>query len=185
MKKLTKIWLLLATMATWGSDPQVMGQATFQKTYGPGTATCIKKTSDNNLILTAGGLLKIDQDGNQFWHKGYSVSGGMDMNAVEQTSDGGFIVAGTWATGPWSKVALLKTDSNGNPLWAKTYGGSMYDEGYDVKQTLDGGYISVGLTTSFGTVFADIYIIKTDNNGNLQWSKYIRYVSCDCFDIGY
>ncbi|MFZ8835401.1 MAG: hypothetical protein ACO2O5_14590 [Candidatus Caldipriscus sp.] len=66
---------------------------------------------------------------------------------------------------------LVKTDANGNVQWAKTYGGAGWDQPYSVQQTSDGGYILTGETTSFGAGDRDIFLIKTDANGNIQWAK--------------
>ncbi|MFZ8833617.1 MAG: T9SS type A sorting domain-containing protein [Candidatus Caldipriscus sp.] len=93
--------------------------------------------------------------------------------SVQQTSDGGYIVAGrTWSFGVDSgDIFLIKTDANGNVIWAKTYGGTDDDWVFSVQQTSDGGYIVAGYTTSFGAGDWDIFLIKTDANGNVQWAK--------------
>ena len=117
-------------------------------------------------------LLKINDSGTEQWSKKF---GGISYDygySVQQTNDGGFIVAGytlSYGNGS-SDVYLIKTDENGSEQWSKTFGGSGYDYGYSVQQTNDGGYIIVGTTTGKG-FFIDVYLIKTDENGNEQWSK--------------
>ncbi len=59
--------------------------------------------------------------------------------------------------------------------WTRTYGGTEWDVGNEIHQTSDGGYIIVGETESFGAITRDIYLIKTDGNGNVTWSKYSEY----------
>ncbi len=94
-------------------------------------------------------------------------------SSVQQTSDGGYIITGysdLLDTGD-GNVYLVKTDANGDTLWTKDYGGSDYDEAYSVRQTRDGGYIIAGFTSSFGAGKEDVYLIKTDANGNELWTK--------------
>jgi hypothetical protein len=55
--------------------------------------------------------------------------------------------------------------------WSKTYGGPDYDLGYSVVQTADGGYALTGETRSYGTGSYDIWLVKTNANGNMQWAK--------------
>jgi hypothetical protein len=118
-------------------------------------------------------LVKTDANGNELWSKTF---GGSDYDwgySVQQTTDGGFIIAGTTESfGAGSKdVYLVKTDANGNELWSKTFGGNEDDRGKSVQQTTDGGFIIVGSTESFGAGDADVYLVKTDANGNELWSK--------------
>lgn len=166
------------------------GQTTLQKTFGGGTGYCVKKTSDGNMIITGESsnnlfLLKMSENGSIIWFKKYTVPQATVGTSLDETADGGFIVGGTFNDGgPTSKVLLLKSDSDGNFLWAKTYGGTYYETGSEVKKTLDGGYVIVGTTISFGTSFEDIYVIKTDSNGNLQWSKTIADTPVDIINYG-
>jgi hypothetical protein len=93
--------------------------------------------------------------------------------SVQQTSDGGYIVAGwTMSFGVGlSDFWLIKIDSNGVMQWNRTYGGTGNDEAYSVEQTTDGGYITAGSTASYGAGMCDFWLVKTDANGIMQWSK--------------
>ena len=93
--------------------------------------------------------------------------------SVQQTNDGGFIITGeTSSFGAGSKdVYLIRTDSNGDTIWTKTYGGNQWDFGYSVLQTNDGGFIIAGNTYSFGSGGGDVYLIRTNSNGDMLWTK--------------
>jgi len=66
---------------------------------------------------------------------------------------------------------LVKTDANGNALWTSFIGGSDMEHAFSVQQTTDGGYISVGYTWSFGAGWSDLYLWKTDADGNTLWTR--------------
>jgi predicted secreted protein len=68
-------------------------------------------------------------------------------------------------------VWLIKVDENGDETWNKTFGGSLNETGNSVNQTTDGGYILAGFTESYGNGGRDVWIIRTDENGNELWSK--------------
>jgi hypothetical protein len=91
--------------------------------------------------------------------------------SIQQTSDGGYIVCGTYGTPDFSDVYLLKTDAHGDTVWAKTYGGLFDDGAHSVRQTSDGGYIITGFTASFGFGKNDVYLIKTDSLGDTLWTR--------------
>ena len=107
------------------------------------------------------------------WDKTF---GGTDWDvalSVQQTSDGGYILAGgTESYGAGScDFWLVKTDSSGNKQWDKTFGGTNGDVAYSVQQTSGGGYILAGNTNSYGAGLGDFWLVKTDSNGNKQWDK--------------
>ena len=119
-------------------------------------------------------LIKTDKNGNKEWDKILGGEGRDWAYSVQQTSDKGYIIAGSKSFGAGNEdFWLVKTDSNGNKEWDKTFGGSYYDEARSVQQTSDGGYIVAGYIgrNSFGGGNGDFLLVKTDSNGNKEWDK--------------
>ena len=107
------------------------------------------------------------------WTNTYGGMGDDSGHSVCQTSDGGYVIAGyTESFGAGNAdVYLLKTDAEGTQLWYRTFGGVDDDYGESIQQTSDSGYIIAGYTDSLGADGYDIYLIKTDSSGNLQWER--------------
>lgn len=118
-------------------------------------------------------LLRTDGNGNQLWKKSFGGDRFDYGYAVIEPADGGYAIVGsTESYGHGSgDVYLVRTDSAGDLLWEKTYGGQGYEEGRALLQTPDGGYIIAGMTESFGNGSSDIYLIKTDARGELEWDR--------------
>ncbi|MBI5118760.1 thrombospondin type 3 repeat-containing protein, partial [Candidatus Poribacteria bacterium] len=118
-------------------------------------------------------MIKTDADGNTQWSKTFGGTGIENGFSVEQTADGGYIVAGlTTSFGAGSYDAwLIKTDGSGAEEWSRTFGGGGWDEGYSAQQTSDGGYLILGRTDSYGAGSHDAWLIKTDPSGIEEWSE--------------
>ena len=161
------------------------GNETWSKTFGGidrDYGRSVQQTADGGFIIAGSTrsssvgssdvyLLKTDSNGNETWSKAFGGTDGEEYgNSVRQTADGGFIIAGSrrFFSARNSDVYLLKTDSNGNETWSKTFGGAYNDYGNSVQQTDDGGFIIAGLTRSYGAGKSDVYLLKTDSNGNLN-----------------
>ena len=117
------------------------------------------------------------------WAKTY---GGGGPRSVQQTSDGGFIVAGTkHPATSLDDFWLLRLDADGNVVWQKTYSGTETDTATSVDLTSDGGFIVAGLTASFGVSYGaggsgfDLWLLRLDGNGNVVWQKTYGGVSSE------
>ena len=143
----------------------------------------VQNTSDGGYILIGSTssfnvgkdiwLIKTNEKGDEEWNKTFGGFGNDYGRCIRQTSDYGFILIGKtslYGAGSYD-IWLIKTDSNGNETWNRTYGGQNWDEGFNVHQTNDGGYILLGYTSSYGNGLDDIWLIKTDSNGNETWNK--------------
>ena len=127
------------------------------------------KSSERNNVFC---LIKTDMNGNREWDTTFNNSCCDRCFSGQQTADGGYILLGfTKSEGTLYDFWLIKTNSNGTQEWDKIFGGISFDFGYSVQQTTDEGYIVVGLTNSYGAGFADVWLIKTDSNGNMGWDR--------------
>jgi len=120
-------------------------------------------------------VVKLDANGNLQWTKTIGGPASEEGNSLIQTSDGGYAIAGyTTSFGAGQlDVYVVKLDANGNLQWTKTIGGKKEEAGFSLIQTSDGGYAITGFTESFGAGDWDVYVVKLDAHGNLQWTKTI------------
>lgn len=155
----------------------------------------IDVTSDGGYILTGytngvadefGGptsfLLKLDANGLVQWEDHYTIQ----STDVEQTEDGGYILIGWIQTNESARnLSILKTDEVGLLQWQHYYGGSKNDSGDEIHQTKDGGFIAIGESSSSdGDIKSnlglnDIWVLKLDPIGSLEWEKNIGTNSTD------
>jgi hypothetical protein len=185
------------------------GTKVWDKTYGGSSfdsANSIQQTSDGGFIVAGrtnssnngdvtdsnnGGydfwILKLNSDGTKAWDKSYGGSGNDFAFSVQQTSDGGFIVAGytdssdgdiTDGNIGGNDIWILKLNNDGTKAWDKSYGGSGYDEAKSIQQTSDGGFIVAGYTDSSDGYITDgnngaydFWILKLNSDGTKEWAK--------------
>ncbi|HTW92650.1 MAG TPA: FlgD immunoglobulin-like domain containing protein [bacterium] len=169
------------------------GDTLWTRTYG-GTGDdegySVQQTSDGGYIIagytnTFGPgapdyanvyLIKTDAHGDTLWTRAIGRLDDEVGNSVEQTSDGGYVIAGyTYSFGPGTpnsaNVYLIKTNSSGDTLWTRALGGASTDVGNSVCQTADGGFIIAGSTGSFGAGGYDVYLVKTNGQGDTLWTR--------------
>jgi hypothetical protein len=194
-------WFIMSPIASTGIHlfkTDNAGNLTWEKIYTRLNARIIARwfepTNDGGYILTGFGnkdvvwppdsndivLIKTDGNGNISWSKVFDTGKDELGYCVRQTSDGGYIISGFHDAVPMSVIGntyviLIKTDANGNILWEKKYQFACRDLAtgepfpYVVRQTADDGYIVVG--TNVGSHSADVYIIRLNAAGNLQWAR--------------
>jgi hypothetical protein len=170
----------------WLIKTNASGAPTWTRTfggYGSDGAWSVSQTSDHGYILAGwtfsygpgyvgnAWLVKTDSLGTLEWQQYF---GGAETDrgySAQQTGDGGYIMTGytdSFGAGLYD-LYLVKTDAQGTADWSQTFGGTGRDYGYSVVQTSDGGYLAAGYTLSFGAGGDDVYLVRTDGDGNLQW----------------
>lgn len=158
------------------------GDTLWTQTYGDNgqeIAEGIETTSDNGYVIIGSTdsfglgstdvyLVRTNSVGDELWARTYGDVRSDRGNYVLQTYDGGYIIAGgrTPIDAGQLDLYLIKTDEIGDTLWSKMYGGVGTDEATSLFQTSDRGYLVVGFTSSFGAGNADVYLLKTDENGD-------------------
>ncbi len=172
----------------WLIKTNSSGDMQWDKTFGGANddyTQLVLQTSDGGYILAGFTysfavsdrdiwLIKTDSSGNMQWEKTFPGSRGDTPNSIQNTSDGGFIIAGETNGRGGQHTGdfwLIKTNSSGDMEWDKTYGGPGGESAYSVEQTSDGGYIILGLTSSYGAGSYDAWLVKTNSRGNQIWDK--------------
>ena len=118
-------------------------------------------------------VIKLSYDGNILWTKTFGGENIDIATFIQETNDGGYIVAGytnSFGAG-FFDFLVIKLSYDGNILWTKTFGGTGYDIATSIQETNDGGYIVAGYTNSFGAGSSDFLVIKLSYDGNILWTK--------------
>ncbi len=99
-----------------------------------------------------------------------------------QDAEGNYVIIGqTNSFNNIEDVLLLKVDSKGSEIWQKTYGGPLNDRGFGVTIAKNGDYLLVGRTELAETESTNVYLLRTDADGNLLWEQNF---GGDALDIG-
>jgi uncharacterized delta-60 repeat protein len=148
---------------------------------GDEKASSIQQTNDGGYIVagctTSFGaqdedfwVVKLDLSGVIEWEKRYERIGEDCANSIQQTNDGGYIVAGISSSENNTDILIMKLNSSGNISWAKTYDKELLDTAYSIQQTNDGGYIVAGYSYS-SLNGSDFLVMKLNPNGSISWAK--------------
>ena len=193
------------SMDYWVVKLDSSGSLLWQKCVGGSrddAVYCVQQTADGGYILAGTTLsnngdvngnhgsmdywiVKLDGAGNLLWQQCLGGSQDDAANSVQQTADGGYVVAGYSVSNDGNVYGnhggldywIVKLDGAGTLLWQQCLGGSSYDMAYDIQQTADGGYVVAGYSLSNdGNVtgnhgIIDYWIVKLDSAGTILWQK--------------
>jgi hypothetical protein len=154
----------------------------WNKNYGVGTSPlCGIQSEDGGYAIvgsiqlsegTTGYFIKTDSSGNVQWNQTYK--GITQIHSILQTSDGAYSLAGSIDSSV-SNFWLARTDSLGYMQWNRTYSGTGDSYAKSLIKTTDGGYALIGNTDLNSSIPVaggfDIWVVKTDSEGNLQWNQ--------------
>jgi len=182
----------------WMVKTNSLGDSLWSATFGgdvPEEALSVISTSDGGYLLagtrndTIGGpwtniniwIVKTDSLGDSVWSRTFGEIGLDRAYSAIQTSDGGYMLAGLAESfgAIQYDMLLLKIDSQGDSLWCRTFGGTFSESAHQVIETSDGGYLLAGHCTSYGAGFIDMWIVKTNSQGDSLWSRTFGGIQSD------
>ena len=154
----------------------------------------VQQTADGGFIAVgheaswgAGGsdgwAVRFDAAGNRVWSAAFGGASDDAFHAVEQTADGGFIIAGeeaSWGNGG-ADGWLVKLDASGARVWSANFGGGADDAFMDVHQASDGAFLVAGRESSWGMGASDGWIMKVTAAGVRSWAGSFGGASGDGF----
>lgn len=177
----------------WLIKTDSQGNREWDRTYGglgKDLGFFVQQTEDGGYLIVGGKksfwiignydlwAIKTDEKGKTLWEKTYGMSGEDLGFSGQQTIDGGYILAGYASFSQGRKARIVKIDSQGNKI-QDTVTGRLNSEAACVKLTDDGGCIITGYTQPSDAKKEDVWLIKSDSNGTMQWQKTFGGVNRD------
>ncbi|MEM9918683.1 MAG: hypothetical protein AAF990_11330 [Bacteroidota bacterium] len=118
-------------------------------------------------------LVRIDSDGNTLWNAAFGSDTLYNAQSILKTPRGFALAGNCRLPGRFdTDIYLIQTDENGQLLQRNFYGGSEGDQIYDLLQLSDGGFAMTGLTASSGDTLGDVYLVRTQADGNQAWELF-------------
>jgi len=172
--------------AAAASNANAQFQSVFGGTVDDAAQGGVIQVSDGNFVAVGHSasfsstydvyVVKSDRCGRLIWSHTYDI-GGVDVGTkIRETADGGFIIVGSTENTNHCctrrDAFLMRLDKDGGVRWARTYGGSRDDIGSDViLSAKTGGFLFAGSTSSVGAGDYDGWLTRTDDDGNIIWSR--------------
>lgn len=117
-------------------------------------------------------LIRTDDSGNVLWTKKFGTAATDNIEYIAVGNNCFYLAGGTAGAGMGGDDGyVVKTDTVGNVIWAKTYGGSFPDDFHTVQITGDGGLIMAGTTSSTGPLQPNMWLMRTNSDGDSLWSN--------------
>ncbi len=187
------IFLLILCQITYAQPPEVLWTRDYGGNFNEQGLGIIEPAEGGLCFIgnegsfdgggTDGWIVMMDEEGEEIWSANFGGAGYDRFADVEQVEDG-WIVAGY--NGSQGNVMfefwLAKLDNDGNMLWQRFYGGGNHERGSSVLHTPDGGFLITGSTFSFGGGESDGWVVKTDDEGWLEWSHAYGGGTADAID---
>ncbi len=172
------------------------GRALWQRTFGginSELARQAKEVSDGGFIMVGQSesydpgpyrsvyVVRTSYAGTPIWIKDYGGPSSDEGDDILEIDGGHFIVCGrtySYGNGDWDAY-FMRITADGDTVWTRTCGGTEWDAMHSMVEAPGGGYVSAGHTLSFGNGDFDVYIVKIDPGGFIQWTLAVGNYSQD------
>ena len=182
-----------AMLRKYSADGEVVWHKTYTRSaYNEGLS--LIETSDNSIVFvgfsgTSHGdykhfIVKTDGEGNSLFKKRFGTNTQQSLNSVVDAPDGGYVATGYCNN--YNDLYIVKFDTEGTMLWehcVPANGDDFYgwDHGNHIIRAQSGGYYIVGTSDTHPQSNGgnDIYLVKTDEDGDILWTNFIGGIADD------